>query len=70
MAIRLVPITEAGVAAEAIELPPAASEVLPVTAAMYRSSGFVPPWIGYLAVHDGSTVGTCAFKSAPMNGRV
>ena len=70
MAIRLVPITEAGVAAEAIELPPAASEVLPVTAAMYRSSGFVPPWIGYLAVHDGSTVGTCAFKSAPVNGRV
>ena len=70
MAIRLVPITEAGAAAESIELPPAASEILPVTAALYRSSGFVSPWIGYLAVHDGSTVGTCAFKSAPVNGRV
>jgi RimJ/RimL family protein N-acetyltransferase len=70
VAIRLVPITEAGVAAEAIELPPPASEILPVTAALYRSSGFVPPWIAYLAVHDGSTVGTCAFKSAPVYGRV
>jgi RimJ/RimL family protein N-acetyltransferase len=70
VAIRLVPITEAGIAAEAIELPPPASEILPVTAAMYQSSGFAPPWIAYLAVHDGSTVGTCAFKSAPVNGRV
>ena len=37
---------------------------------MYRASGFVPPWIGYLAVDDGSIVGTCAFKCAPVNGRV
>jgi RimJ/RimL family protein N-acetyltransferase len=70
VAIRLVPITEVGVAAEAVELPPPAAEVLPATAALYRSSGFVPPWIGYLAVRDGSTVGTCAFKAAPVNGRV
>ena len=68
--IRLVPITEAGVAAEDIDLPPPALEVLPATAAMYRSSGYFPPWIGYLAVTDGGCVGTCAFKTAPVNGRV
>lgn len=67
--MRLVPITEVGVAAEAVELPPEASEVLPATAALYKVSGFVPPWIGYLAVRDGRTVGTCAFKAAPVNGR-
>jgi ribosomal-protein-alanine N-acetyltransferase len=68
--MRLVPITEDGRAAEAVELPPPTAEVLPATAALYRVSGFVPPWIGYLAVRDGGTVGTCAFKAAPVNGRV
>jgi RimJ/RimL family protein N-acetyltransferase len=70
LAIRLVPVTEDGVAADAVDLPPPALEILPATVAMYRATGFVPPWIAYLAVSDGRTVGTCAFKSAPVNGRV
>jgi RimJ/RimL family protein N-acetyltransferase len=68
--IRLVAITEAGTAAEAVELPTAAAEVLPATAAMYRTTGFVAPWIGYIAVSKGRAVGTCAFKTAPADGRV
>jgi len=68
--IRLVPITRFGEPGEAIALPPAAAEVLSATAGMYRSSGFDPPWIGYLAVCDGNTVGTCAFKGSPRDGRI
>ena len=36
---------------------------------LYRSSGFEPPWIGYVAVSEGQAVGTCAFKCAPEEGR-
>ena len=68
--IRLVPITEFGAAAEAVEIPAPATDILVATAEMYRVTGFVPPWIGYLAVSEGRTVGTCAFKTAPANGRV
>ena len=28
------------------------------------------PWAGYLAEENGTFVGTCAFKSAPRNGKV
>ena len=44
--------------------------ILPATADLYRSSGFAPPWIGYVAVSEGRAVGTCAFKCAPVEGRV
>jgi RimJ/RimL family protein N-acetyltransferase len=45
-------------------------EVLSSTAQMYKNVGYQEPWLGYLAVLDGSCVGTCAFKSAPEDGRV
>lgn len=68
--IRLVGILREGIASEAVELPSTAAEVLPATAAMYRATGFVPPWIGYLAISAGCAVGTCAYKSPPAAGRV
>ncbi len=68
--LRLVAILERGELAEPVELPAAVAEILPATAGMYRASGFVLPWIGYIAVRDGQAVGTCAFKSAPAGGRV
>jgi RimJ/RimL family protein N-acetyltransferase len=37
---------------------------------MKRLTGFVPPWIGYVATSAGHAVGTCAFKAAPADGRV
>lgn len=46
------------------------NEVCSTTAEMYKSSGYEEPWLGYLAMLDGSCVGTCAFKSAPEHGRV
>lgn len=69
--MELVPITVSGSPARAVpELPEAARESLARTAMMYRETGFEPPWIGYLAVDGGACVGTCAFRSAPRDGRV
>ena len=68
--LRLVAILEAGETAEPLTLPPGVASILPATADLYRSSGFEPPWIGYIAVNEGRAVGTCAFKCAPEEGRV
>lgn len=51
-------------------LPEAVVEVLRATAELYTTVGFDEPWIGYLAVAGERPVGTCAFKSRPVNGRV
>ncbi len=40
------------------------------TAGLYQEIGFVPPWIGYVAVSDGRAVGGGAFVGAPDDGRV
>jgi [ribosomal protein S5]-alanine N-acetyltransferase len=47
-----------------------AADVCAQTAALYRSFGFNPPWVGYLALQELHLVGTCAFSAAPKNGRV
>ncbi len=52
------------------ELPDVATDVMTGTAEMYKKSGYQPPWIGYLAIHNGKCVGTCAFKTPPIEGRV
>jgi RimJ/RimL family protein N-acetyltransferase len=38
--------------------------------AFYEVVGFHPPWIGYVAVHEGKAVGGGAFKGPPGNHRV
>lgn len=40
------------------------------TAALYRKTGFMPPWIGYIAVYDGAVVGGGAFVGPPQQNRV
>jgi RimJ/RimL family protein N-acetyltransferase len=47
-----------------------AADVCAQTVALYRSRGFNPPWVGYLAVNGLQLVGTCAFTCAPKDGRV
>ncbi len=37
---------------------------------VYRTKGYNPPWIGYIAIDDGHAIGTCAFKNPPEGGRV
>jgi RimJ/RimL family protein N-acetyltransferase len=47
-----------------------AADVCAQTVALYRSKGFHPPWVGYLAMQGLQIVGTCAFSAAPKDGRV
>jgi RimJ/RimL family protein N-acetyltransferase len=68
--VNLVLITRDGTPGEPLpDLPAVAAEVLASMRTLYRKSGYVPPWVGYLAVEDGVCVGTCAFKTAPIRGR-
>jgi RimJ/RimL family protein N-acetyltransferase len=49
---------------------PVVAEIVQATRQLYRDVGYEPPWIGYLAVEDGTCVGTCGFKSPPQDNRV
>lgn len=69
--MELVAITESGELAKLVPFtPPVASGILQATTQMYRTVGYEPPWIGYLAIENGTCVGTCGFKSPPQNNRV
>ena len=50
--------------------PPVVAEIAQAMKQLYRDVGYEPPWIGYLAVEDGTCVGTCGFKSPPQDNRV
>jgi ribosomal-protein-alanine N-acetyltransferase len=69
--IRFVPIGQGGRPAEEVSpLPDVAKDVCAATARLYQTSGFRPPWIGYLVLSDQLLVGTCAFSTPPQGGRV
>lgn len=51
-------------------LPEVMHEVMRAIVSLYESVGFKEPWICYLALEDAVPVGTCGFKSAPVDGRV
>lgn len=69
--IRLIEIGSAGLRTKSVpSLSEVAKEVCEKTASLYRSVGFHPPWVGYLALSEGSIVGTCAFTGPPRDGKV
>lgn len=69
--VRLVPIDRRGTPrGYGGELPASMAEVFRATSDLYDSVGFVEPWVGYLALLGDTPVGTCAFKSPPVAGRV
>lgn len=71
MKLSLIPIDQDGkVRKFSGALPDEAHEVITSTATLYQTVGFQRPWIGYLAASEGNIVGTCAFKAAPVDGRV
>ena len=71
MSVTLVEIArDASVRQPGIKLADTPAAVCQATAEMYQTTGFNPPWIGYLALSAGTCVGTCAFKSAPSDGAV
>jgi RimJ/RimL family protein N-acetyltransferase len=70
-AVQLIAIDPGGHVREPVGiLSVVAAEACKATAAMYEGSGFQEPWIAYIALADRDVVGTCAFKSAPVNSRV
>ena len=67
----LVAITEGGELARSVGGTPAiVPEIVEATVQLYRTAGYQPPWIGYLAIENNICVGTCGFKSPPQNDRV
>jgi len=71
MELELVAITkDGGLAKPIISQSPLAAEVMETTRQMYWSGEYEPPWIGYLAIENGTCVGSCGFKSPPQNNRV
>jgi RimJ/RimL family protein N-acetyltransferase len=71
MTLTLIEIARDGsISDPAITLSGTDAAVCQATADMYKTTGFKPPWIGYLALSAGQVVGTCAFKAAPSDGAV
>ena len=69
--MELVEIAETGSPARPIvDLPEIAADVMHGTSEMYKATGYRPPWVGYLALVNDACVGTCAFKTPPVDGRV
>ena len=71
MAFELVAITPEGELAKPMaSVSPLGAEIMGASMQAYRSVGYEPPWVGYLAFEDGGCVGACGFKSPPRNNRV
>lgn len=47
-----------------------AAMIVEATAQMYADTGFVLPWVGYLAVRNSKVLGTCGFKGPPKTDAV
>jgi ribosomal-protein-alanine N-acetyltransferase len=69
--MELIEISKGGAPTHAIDgLSEVAKDVMKSTAEMYQKTGYQPPWVGYLAFDGVNCIGTCAFKTPPLNGRV
>lgn len=69
--LSLIPIDRDGTPrAYRLSLPEITDDVLHATAELYRTTGFQEPWICYLALVDDAIVGTCGFKSPPLDEQV
>lgn len=69
--MELIPIGKNGMAyANGGPVTDAPAEVSEAFGNMYEQVGHAPPWVGYIARIDGVSVGTCAFKNPPADGRV
>lgn len=69
--MELIAITESGELAKSVtSTPDVAAGAIEAMTQLYRAVGYEPPWIGYVALEDGTCVGMCGFKSPPQNNRV
>lgn len=70
MELRFIEIDETGNVSVDGVLPAIVRSVCEMTTSVYQKSGFVRPWVARISECDGSLVGSCAFKSPPVSGRV
>ncbi|MCO6455764.1 MAG: GNAT family N-acetyltransferase [Pirellulaceae bacterium] len=70
MALQLIEISANGQPSQEVAENDLISSVCQSTAQLYGQVGFVPPWIGYVAILDGQVVGACGFKSPPRDNQV
>jgi RimJ/RimL family protein N-acetyltransferase len=70
MTLQLSPIGQDGTTAAPLALDDDLRMIVAMTVRHFEQVGFVPPWIGYVALENSAPVGTCAFKSPPVDGRV
>jgi ribosomal-protein-alanine N-acetyltransferase len=69
--MKLIPLSELGQPIEPIsDLPKEAIDVGAAYVSLYQSVGYQSPWLGYLALVDGTCVGSCGFKAPPKDNRV
>lgn len=69
--MELIEITKNGTSAKPIcDNTDLIKTVMSSTAKLYANVGYVPPWIGYLAIEENQCVGTCAFKYSPHENLV
>jgi RimJ/RimL family protein N-acetyltransferase len=61
---------DGNVSLSGITSPEAATSVVASTVQLYERRGYVVPWVGYLAIEEGSCVGACGFTSPPAGGVV
>jgi RimJ/RimL family protein N-acetyltransferase len=66
-----VPIDRSGrIPIDLVVLPEMLRENCKATASFFEKVGYEPPWIGYVAMHEGRAVGGGAFKGPPRDNRV
>lgn len=70
MQVKLIPIGADAKPESPIPDSAMASEMAQSFVEFYQQVGYVPPWVGYIAVEQGQCVGTCSFKGAPSGDRV
>lgn len=68
--MRLRMVQRDGSIEDAPPVPEFVAEICRMGAEYFEKTGFVPPWVAYVAFAGGQCVGTCAFKSAPVDGAV
>lgn len=70
--MELITITKDGKPEKEIKnLHPIGESILTATVELYKTACYELPWVGYLVLDDlGECIGTCAFKSPPLNNTV
>jgi RimJ/RimL family protein N-acetyltransferase len=66
----MIPIGQDGQLSEALVIDDFLRMIVSMTIQHYARVGFLPPWVGYIAVNNSAPVGTGAFKAPPSDGRV